>query len=138
MNLIPLAVVVIAIAVVVQVMVMVPTVLQLRKTLAAGENFLKGMKALIEDEVKPAVRSLNATLQEMEGVAKGAREGVEKIDDALEAVREVGNTVRSINSVLDKAVRPPIINVAAWLTGVKVGIGALVEALMHSKSKEVQ
>lgn len=138
MNLIVLAVVLIAIAVVVQVIAMVPAVLQLKKTLAAGEDFFRGMKTLIEDDVKPAVKELNVYLCEMEGLARGAKESVEKIDHALDSVKEVGNTIRSINCVLDKAVRPPVISVAAWVTGVKVGLLTLAEALMHSKSKEVQ
>ena len=137
-----LAVVVVAIAVVVQVIVMVPVVLHFKKTLSANETFVKSMEAslkvLIDDEVRPAARLLHATLQEVEGVAKGAREGVEKIDETLEAFRKVGETVRSVNSVLEQAVRSPVINAAAWVTGVKVGLGTLVGALRHSKSKEVE
>lgn len=142
MNLITLAVVVIAVAVVVQVIVMIPTVMQLKKTLAAGEGFLKSMegslKSLIDNELTPTVRSLNSTLQEAEGVAKFAKEGMEKVDDALEAFRHVAGTVRSIDSVIEKAVKTPVVNAAAWITGLKVGIGTLVDALKHSKNKEVE
>ena len=142
MNLITLAVVIIAVAVVVQVAVLVPAVLQLKKTLAASESFIRdldwSLKPLIDEEIRPTVRSLNSTIQELEGVARGAREGVEKVDDVLEAFREVGGTVRSINSILDTSLRSPVLKVASCLTGIRVGVETLVHTLKHREQKEVQ
>ena len=147
MNIIvTLAVVVIAVGVVVQAVLLIPAVLQLilqlRKTLAAAEEFLKDMdkslKPLIEDEIRPTFRSLNSAIMELEGVAKGAREGVEKVDDVLEAFREVGGTVRSINGILNTALKSPLIKAASYLTGIRVGIETLVNTLRQREQKEVQ
>ena len=141
MDLMTLAVVVIALAVVALVIVLVPAVIQLKKTLESADGFLRDMdtsiKTLIEDEVKPMVKTLNDTMAEVEGVAKGAREGVEKVSETLDAFKDVGDTVRSINAILNKEVKGTLLNAAAYAVGVKTGVAAFVQSIKSLRKKEV-
>jgi uncharacterized protein YoxC len=142
MNLITLAVVVIAGAVLIQVIVAIPAILQLKKTLVSAEKFLGSMegslKTLIEEEVRPAVRTANDTMAEVGGLTKSARASAEKIEDVAASLQELGSTVRSINSMLDTGVRKQVANISAYAAGIKVGFVTLVDAIRHLKQKEVQ
>jgi uncharacterized protein YoxC len=128
MNWAVVALLVIAGAFVVFVAVVVPAVIQLRNTLAATEVFIKNMdaslKPLIEDEIRPMVRSF-----------KSAAAGIEV---TVNAVAEVGGTVSSINRIIKDNIRGPLINIAASFLGVKVGAAALVQSLMSLKQKSMQ
>lgn len=138
MDLMTLAVFVIALAVVVLVAVLVPAVQQLTKTLAATEESMKSIHTLVEEEVRPAVRSVNELVVEMDAVVKTAKEGVEKVDDTIEAFREVGETVRTINSLLDTKLKNAIINILGYSAGIKVGAEALYKAFRLFKQKEAE
>jgi len=137
MELIGVAVCVIAVAAVLFVIFAIPAVLQLKKTLASADSFLVSMegslKTLVEDEVKPMVRSINSTMAEVEGVAKGARQGVEAINDTLEAFRGVGNMVRSVK----EAVSGSVSGLAAYKVGLMAGVLNFIQSLFSRKGKEV-
>lgn len=138
MDLITLAVVVVALAVVVLTAVLVPVVQQFRKTLETTEQTLKGINTLVEEEVRPTIKSINGLVAELDAVAKGAREGVEKVDDTIEAFHEVGETVRSLNSLLDSKLRSAVINVMGYSAGIRVGVETLYKALGLFKQKEAE
>jgi uncharacterized protein YoxC len=141
MELWSIGVLIIGIAVLIVAVVAVPALLQLQKTLKSAEVFLDGMdvslKSLIEDEIKPLMRSVNDTMDEVEGVVKGAKEGMEKLDDALEALKGVGDTVRSINNIVNTKVKGTLIDIVAYAVGVKSGLGFLVDQVKLFKNKEV-
>ena len=141
MDVMSWAVLIIAIAVVVAVVVTVPALLQLKNTLKSAERFMNDMdeslKSLIYDEVKPLVRSVNDTMEEVDGIVKTAREGVEKVDDALEAFRGLGETVRTVNNIVDTKIKGTLIELAAYMTGFRVGVGTLVNIAKAYKKKEV-
>lgn len=130
MDLTTLAVLIMAAAVAALVIAVIPAVLQLKKTLASVDTVING-------EMKQLLQSLNSTVTELEGAAKGAREGIQKVDETLEAFREFGGTVRGINDLVDKKVRGTLIDAASYLVGVKVGLGTLVESLKSCRKKEV-
>jgi uncharacterized protein YoxC len=129
------------IAVLIAAVAAVPALLQLKATLKSAEVFLDGMdaslKGLIENEIKPLMRSVNDTMEEVEGVVKEAKEGMAKLDDALNAVKEVGDTVRSVNNIVNTKVKGTLIDIVAYAVGLKSGLGFLVNQVKSFKNKEV-
>jgi uncharacterized protein YoxC len=130
MDLTTLAVLVMAAAVAALVIALVPLIQQHKKTLASVD-------AVVNGEFKELLKSLNSTVVELEAAARGAKEGVLKVDETLEAFREFGGTVRGINDLVDKKVRGTLIDAASYLVGVKVGLGTLLGALKSCGKKEV-
>ncbi len=141
MDLVTLAVLIIAVAVAVLVAALVPAVTQLKKTLASTDTFIKNLdnslKPLLDDEIAPMVKSVNATFDELEGVARAAREGVEKVDSALDSVREVGEAVRTINHIINSSIKSSVIELAAYVAGLKAGLESFVHVFKRRGQKEV-
>ena len=142
MELWSFGVLIIGIAVLIAAIFLVPTLLQLKNTLKSAERFLDDMdvsiKSLVYDEVKPLVKSINKTMDEVEGIVKTARSSVEKVDAVVESFSAVGGTVRSLNNLVDTKVKGTLVDIAAYLVGIKVGIGTFVESIKsRSKKKEV-
>jgi uncharacterized protein YoxC len=129
------------IAVLIAAVAAVPALLQLKKTLKSAEVFNNEINArlknLLDNEVKPLIRSINIITDEVGGVVKAAKEGVEKIDDALDAVKGVGDTVRSINNIINTRVKGTLIDIVAYAVGLKSGLGFLVDQAKAFKKKEV-
>lgn len=113
---------------IVLVAVVVPTVIQLKNTLAATEVFIKNMdasiKPLIDDEIRPIVRSINGAVEKMEGT--------------VNAFSEFGGTVSSINGLIKDHIKMPLISLAASLVGVKAGVSVFTQSLMGLKLKSMQ
>ena len=142
MELWSLGILIIGIAVLIIAIFLVPALLQLKKTLKSAERFMDDMdvsiKSLVYDEVKPLVKSINDTMDEVEGIVKSARSSVEKLGAVVESVSAVGGTIRSINNLVDTKVKGALVDIAAYLVGIKVGIGTFVESIKsRSKKKEV-
>jgi len=128
MNWGDVALLVIAGGFIVLVAVVVPTVIQLKNTLAATEVFIKNMdasiKPLIDDEIRPIVRSINGAVEKMEGT--------------VNAFSEFGGTVSSINGLIKDHIKMPLISLAASLVGVKAGVSVFTQSLMGLKLKSMQ
>jgi uncharacterized protein YoxC len=129
------------IAVLIAAVAAVPALLQLKKTLKSAEVFNNEinarLKTLIDDDVKPLMRSINNITDEVGGVVKAAKEGMEKIDDALDAVKGVADTVKSMNDIINTRVRGTLIDIVAYAVGLKSGLGFLVDQVKVFKKKEV-
>lgn len=142
MELWSLGILIIGIAIFVVAIFLAPALLQLNKTLKSAERFMDDMdasiKSLVYDEVKPLVKSINNTMGEVEGIVKSARTSVEKVGEVVESFSAVGGTVRSLNNLVDTKVKGALVDIAAYLVGIKVGIGTFVESIKsRSKKKEV-
>lgn len=129
------------IAVLIAAVAAVPALLQLKKTLKSAEVFNNEinarLKTLIDDDVKPLMRSINNITDEVGGVVKAAKEGMEKIDDALDAVKGVADTVKSVNNIINTRVKGTLIDIVAYAVGLKSGLGFLVDQVKVFKKKEV-
>ena len=140
MDLLTLAVVVIAAVMVVALLALAYAALQLKKTLETANGFIKSMEAsikpIIDDDIKPAIRSVRNTCEHAECIAKVAKEGADKVGDTLDAVKEVGTTVRVINRIIDSELKGSLINLVSLIVGVKTGLTSLVGARKRQKEKE--
>src|SRR5512143_1258205 len=140
MELWSVGILIMGIAVLVVAVAAVPALLQLKATLKSAEVFLDGanvtLKSLIEGEIKPLIRSVNDAMDEVGGVVKAAKEGVEKLDDMLEAVRGVTDTIKSVNDILNTKIKGTLIDIVAYAVGLKSGLGFLVDQVKVFKKKE--
>lgn len=141
MELWSIGVLIIGIAVFLAAIALVPALLQLKRTLKSAEQFIDNMdasvKTLIYDEMKPLLKSVTNTIDELEGIARNAKEGVAKIDEALEAFRGLGDTIRTVNNIIDVKVKGALIDLVANLVGLKAGIWAFLGYVNPLKKKEV-
>lgn len=133
MDLVTLAYLIIAVAVAVLVAVLVPTIIQLKNTLASADVFLKNL----DDELKPMLKSVNGTFEELEGTARAAREGAEKVEGVLDAVSEVGDAIRTVNHIINSSIKVSIIEIAASIAGFRAGLETLLNVFKRRGQKEV-
>ena len=141
MELWSVGILIMGVAVLIVAVALVPALLQLKATLKSAEVFINGLdgtlKSLIEGEIKPLIRTVNDTMEEVEGVVKAAKEGVEQIDGMLEAVRGVTDTVKSVNDIISTRIKGTLIDILAYAVGLKSGLGFLVDQVKVFKKKEV-
>lgn len=138
MDLVTVAVVVIAVSMVVLVSVLVPALAQLRSTLTCADKLIKDLDAtvmpLLEDDIRPMVQSVTRTLDEVEGVVKKVGEGVGMVDDTIASVHEVSDTIRAINDIANTRIKTAVIDISAYVTGLKTGLETLMQLFkLHKK-----
>ena len=100
----------------------VPTFVQIRRTARQAEEFLK----IVQLELRPALIDMKEVIRNLNRASEQVTGGMEKVGGTLEAIQEVGQTVRSANRLIQGVVVPKLITSAAVLTGVRVGLQTLV------------
>ncbi|MDE2484878.1 MAG: DUF948 domain-containing protein [candidate division NC10 bacterium] len=108
---------------------MIPMLVQLRRTARQVEDFLR----LVELELRPALIELKEVIQSLNRVSDQVSGGMEKIGGTLEAIAETGQTVRDANQLVQHFVFPKLITGAAFMTGLRVGLKALIVRLVGGR-----
>ena len=103
----------------------VPALLQLRRTARQAEEFLR----LVELEMRPALIDLKEAVRHLNRASETVTGGVEKVGGTLEAIQEVGKTVRIANDLVQQIVFPKLIFGAAFMSGLRAGLRALIVRL---------
>jgi len=104
----------------------VPAFVQIRRTARQAEEFLR----LIELEFRPALIDLKEVIRHLNRVSDTVTVGVEKVGGTLEAIQEVGQTVRIANELVQQIVFPKLITGAAFVTGLRAGLRTLIVRLV--------
>ncbi len=142
MDLLTVAVVVIAVVVVASHIIIVVMALHIKRYLDAADGFRKSMEAsikpLIDNEITPAIQSVRNICVHVEGITKVAKDGADKVGDSLDAVKELGATVRAINRIVDSELKGSLINFVSLIVGVKTGLTSLIGARKRQKEKEAE
>jgi uncharacterized protein YoxC len=115
--------------VVVLVCGMVPTFIQLRRTALQAEVFLK----VVELELRPALIELKEVIRNLNRTSEQVTGGMEKVGGTLEAIQEVGQTVRIANDLVQQIVFPKLITGAAFMTGLRAGLRTLIARLVRGR-----
>ncbi len=105
---------------------MVPALVQLRRTARQAEEFLK----VVEIELRPALIDLKDAIRNLNRASDQVTGGMEKMGGTLDAISEVGQTVRDANRLIHGIVFPKLITGAALMTGIRIGLRTLVVRLM--------
>ena len=104
---------------------MIPVLVQLRRTARQTEDFLR----LVELELRPALVDLKEVIRSLNRASDQVAGGMEKMGGTLEAIAEVGQTVRDVNQLAQRVVFPRLLTSAALMTGLRVGLKTLIVRL---------
>ena len=94
---------------------LVPTLIQLRKTIAESEQLLTHMSR----ELPSLVREMRAMSENVNALVDQAREGVDHAAVFLHAVGEIGATVQKVNETVRGKGGSLFVNVASMVAGLK-------------------
>ena len=110
-----IAALLIAIAFAVLVGYLVPTLIQLRKTIAESEQLLTRMSS----ELPSLVREMRAMTENVNALVDQVRDGVDHAAVFLHAVGEIGDTVQKVNETVRGKSGSLLVNVASMVAGLK-------------------
>ncbi len=109
------AAVVIAVAFLVLVGYLVPTVIQLRRTVAQSERLL----AQVNSELPGLLKELKGTSENVHAMTTQAKEGVDRASVLMNAIGEVGQTVNQVHGVVRGKSSAVIVSLARVFSGMK-------------------
>lgn len=109
------AAVVIAVAFLVLVGYLVPTVIQLRRTVAQSERLL----AQVNNELPGLLKEIKGTSENVHAMTTQAREGVDRASVLMNAIGDVGNTVNQVHGAVRGKSTALVMNLARVFSGVK-------------------
>ncbi|MDO8684620.1 MAG: hypothetical protein Q7N50_14230 [Armatimonadota bacterium] len=91
--------------------------------ITAAVLMIRGYVNRLLNAVDPAMKRAEAALEKVNGIAETVRTRTEEIAHTVEdTVEDVSGKVKSTTSMLEDAVRPPLVNVASVLAGVSKGL----------------
>jgi len=94
---------------------LVPTLIQLRKTIAESEQLLTRMSS----ELPSLVREMRAMTENVNALVDQARDGVDHAAVFLHAVGEIGDTVQQVHETVRGKSGSLLVNVASMVAGFK-------------------
>lgn len=117
------AAVVIAVAFLVLVGYLVPTVVQLRRTVAQSERLL----AQVNTELPGLLKELKGTSENVHAMTTQAREGVERASTLMNAIGEVGDTVHQVHGAVRGRSAAFVLNLGRMLSGMKAAATTIMD-----------
>ncbi len=127
--LIELAVALVAVAFTVLVGFLVPTLVQLRKTVAESQQLVAGLKA----DVPVILKEVRGLAENVGGIADQARDSVEHASVFLHAVGEVGESVQQVHKAVRGKSTMLLVRLASVLAGVRAA-SSVVKERAHKDS----
>ena len=109
------AAVVIAVAFLVLVGYLVPTVIQLRRTVAQSERLL----AQVNNELPRLLKEVKGTSENVHVLTTQAREGINRASVLMNAIGEVGDTVHQVHGAVKGKSSAIIMNLVRVFSGMK-------------------
>lgn len=107
---------------------LVPTLLQVRKTVAESGRLL----ARLNNELPSLLNEVREMTENVNGLAGQVREGVEHASVLLHAVGEVGDTVQQVHETVRGKSGKLLVNLASVVAGVKAA-SAVVKDRIHTE-----
>lgn len=124
------AVAVVALAFAILVGFLVPTLIQLRKTVAESQQLVAHLNA----DVPALVKEARGVAENVGAMADHARDGVEHASVLLHAVGEVGESVQQVHRVMRGKSLALLMNLASMLAGVRAA-SAVVKDKVHKDAE---
>ena len=116
-----LAAIIIAVAFVVLVAYLIPTILQVKRTIAQSERLM----AQLNDELPVMLNDIKGTGENIRTMTDQARLGVNRAAIFLNAVGEVGQTVKQVHGVVRGRGGSIFIGISSLLAGLKAASSAV-------------
>ena len=128
MPLTEIALIIIVVALCVLVLATIPALLALKRAaVSVGE-----MAAMVQCELRPALRELTGVLAELKTVGGGVAERTEDVKCFMAALGETGSNLHTINRAV--GVVSTVVNAtSAWTTGAKVAGNYLLERYLKKR-----
>ncbi|MDO8588872.1 MAG: hypothetical protein Q7T82_17735 [Armatimonadota bacterium] len=96
--------------------------------LAAAAVVIKRSVSRVLEAANPAMKRAEATISTVGGIAETVRTRTDEISQTVEeTVDDVSRKVKTTTSVIEDAVRPPLIGMASMLAGVSKGLQVWTE-----------
>lgn len=124
-----MALFIVSLALLALVILLAPTILQMRRTALAAENFLKK----VAGELPPLLTQVKETSQEFDKLALQAGQGMEKVQGFADALADISNTLKLTNRALRSSALRLVINTAGLIAGIKSGASFLLERLSQRR-----
>jgi uncharacterized protein YoxC len=109
MAIVEVAALLMAVAFAVLVAYLVPTLIQLKKTIAEADELLTKMNA----ELPLLLKEMRETSENLNALAEHARDGIEHASGFLHAIGSVGDTVQRVNDVVRSTSGSLVMNLAS-------------------------
>lgn len=126
-----IAVAVVALAFAVLVGVLVPTLIQLKKTIAESRQLV----AHLDAEVPALVKQVRAVTENVGAMAEQARDGMEHASVLFHAVGEVGESVQQVHKAMRTTSGALLVKLASMMAGVKAA-STIVKERVHKEAGE--
>ena len=123
MTFVEIAAILVAVAFAVLVGFLVPTLIQVRKTVAESEQLL----AKMNNDLPPLIGELRAVSHNVNDLTEQARMGVEHAAVLLHAVGEVGESVQHVHDVVKGSSGSMLTNMASVVAGFKAATKVMKE-----------
>lgn len=120
---------IVSLALLALVVLLVPTILQLRRTALAAEDFFKK----VSGELPPLLTQVKETSQNFDKVALQAGQGMDKVQGFVDALADIGQTLRLTNQALRSSALRLLINTAGLVAGIKSGASFFIERLSQRR-----
>ena len=120
-----IAAVIVAVAFVILIGYLIPTILQMKRTIAESERLL----ARLNHELPVMLKDAQGTSENIRNMTDQARVGVDRASVLLNAVGEVGQTVRQVHGVVRGRGGSVVIGLTSVLAGLKAASQIVKERL---------
>ena len=120
------AAVVVAVAFVVLVGYVIPTVVQLRRTVAQSERLL----AQLNSQLPELLKDIRVTTQNVQAISTQAKQGLDRASVLFNALGSIGDTVDQVHSAVRGQSAALILKAAGMFQGVKA-IATTIKARLH-------
>ena len=107
MTIIAVAAVVTAVSILVLTIVVIATAVEVRKTAITARIFMEHT----ETEIKPVLRELHETLDNLKVITHGAADKIEDMKSFMEAAGDTGRMVGNVTGMVSRS--------SLWVTGLK-------------------
>lgn len=123
------AAVVVAVAFVVLVGYLIPTILQLKRTVAQSERLL----TRVNNELPLLLKDLRGTSENLRDLTDQARVGVERATVFFHAIGDVGQTVQHVHSAVRGRGGAVLLGLTSVLAGLKAASHTMKQRVHHHK-----
>lgn len=126
------AAVIIAVAFLVLVGYLVPTIVQLRKTVAQSERLL----AQVNSELPGLLKELKGTTENVHAMTNQAKDSIDRASVLMNAIGDVGNTVNQVHGAVRVKGSAAIVSLARMLSGVKAAATSIKDRVQKEGGQD--
>jgi uncharacterized protein YoxC len=123
----------VSVAVIAAVMVLIlifliPVLLQVRRTAKEAEKLIDSVRV----QVAPVSRDIGLISRDVKSIVQSVHRQVDRVEDGVETVYDMALRVRDFQNEVQRRIEEPLLQLAAFLGGIKKGIEAFRQVFGRS------